>query len=153
VVGANANGSETGETALAVASGLGGVLGTALHVVSAYGVFRASTDDAILEAATQSASAQRLQAVTHARGDDPAEALIAVAEEQDADLVVVGDTGMSGRSRFSRQRAGEDVPPRALQRPDRAHWLATSLHPGAGRTRSRPRRRARQHRMALLVAM
>jgi nucleotide-binding universal stress UspA family protein len=85
VVGAN--GSETGETALAVASGLGGVLGTALHVVSAYGVFRASTDaDAILEAATQSASAQRLQAVTHARGDDPAEALIAVAEEQDADL-------------------------------------------------------------------
>jgi nucleotide-binding universal stress UspA family protein/GNAT superfamily N-acetyltransferase len=95
------DGSETGEKALAVALGLGGVLGTALHVVSAYSVFRASSGaEAILEAATQAASAQGLEAVTHARRDDPAEALITVAEEQDADLVVVGDKGMSGTSRF-----------------------------------------------------
>ena len=99
VVGADD--SATGGKALAVALGLGAMLGTALHVVSAYGVFRASTEaEAILEAATQSASAQGLQAVTHARRDHPAEALIAVAEEQDADLVVVGDAGMSGGSRF-----------------------------------------------------
>ena len=58
--------SETGEQALAVALGLGAMLGTALHVVSAYGVFRASTDaDAILEAATQSARAR--SAGRHAR--------------------------------------------------------------------------------------
>ena len=99
VVGADD--SEAGERTLAVALGLGALLGTALHVVSAYGVFRASADaDAILEAATQSANARGLHAVTHARRDDPAEALIAVAEEQDADLVVVGDAGMSGGSRF-----------------------------------------------------
>jgi len=99
VVGADD--SATGGKALAVALGLGAMLGTAVHVVSAYGVFRASTEaEAILEAATQSASAHGLQAVTHARRDHPAEALIAVAEEQDADLVVVGDAGMSGGSRF-----------------------------------------------------
>jgi nucleotide-binding universal stress UspA family protein len=97
----SADDSKTGEHALAVALELGALLGTALHVVSAYGPFRASTDaEAILEAVTHSATAQGLQAVTHVRRNDPAEALISVAEEQDADLVVVGDAGMSGGPRF-----------------------------------------------------
>ena len=99
VVGAD--GSATGEKAVAVALRLGGILGAVLHVVSAYRVFRASSDaEAVLDAAMQSASAHGLQAVTHTRHDDPADALITVAQEQDADLIVVGDMGMSGTSRF-----------------------------------------------------
>jgi nucleotide-binding universal stress UspA family protein len=44
--------------------------------------------------------AKGIEAVTHGRRDDPADALIAVAEEQDADLLVVGSVGMSRASRF-----------------------------------------------------
>jgi nucleotide-binding universal stress UspA family protein len=46
------------------------------------------------------ARAEGLEAVTHARGDDHAKALIAVAEEQDADLLVVGNRSVSRASRF-----------------------------------------------------
>ncbi|MDP9136369.1 MAG: GNAT family N-acetyltransferase [Actinomycetota bacterium] len=93
------DGSETAAKALAVALSLSRVLGTALHVVSAYGVLQAPSK-AVLEAATRAAAAVGLEAVTHARRDDPAEALITVAEEQHADLVVVGNRGMRGASRF-----------------------------------------------------
>ena len=99
VVGAD--GSETAGKALAVALSLAGVLGAALHVVSAYGVLQAPSDaEAVLAAATRAAAAEGLEAVTHARRDDPAEALIAVAEEQHADLLVVGNRGMRGAARF-----------------------------------------------------
>jgi nucleotide-binding universal stress UspA family protein len=95
------DGSERAAKALAVALLLSRVLGTALHVVSAYGVLQAPSDaEAVLEAATRAAAAEGLEAVTHARRDDPAEALIAVAEEQHADLLVVGNRGMRGASRF-----------------------------------------------------
>jgi nucleotide-binding universal stress UspA family protein/GNAT superfamily N-acetyltransferase len=99
VVGAD--GSETGGEALAVALRLAATLGTALHVVSAYAVLQAPSDaEAVLETATRAARAEGLEAVTHARRKDPAEALIAVAEEQDADLLVVGSGGMRGSARF-----------------------------------------------------
>ena len=95
------DGSETSGKALALALRLAAALGTALHVVNAYGARQAPSDaDAVLAAATRAAHAQGLQAVTHARRDDPAEALIAVAEEQDADLLVVGSKGMSGAARL-----------------------------------------------------
>jgi len=94
------DGSETGAQALAVASGLAGVLGAAVHVVNAYGVLQAPSDaEAVLAAATRAARAEGLLPVTHALRDDPAGALIAVAVEQDADLLIVGSTGMSGASR------------------------------------------------------
>ncbi len=99
VVGAD--GSETGRKALVVALQLAATLGTALHVVSAYGVLQAPSDaEAVLTAATRAARAEGPEAITHARREDPAEALIAVAEEQDADLLVVGSKGMRGASRF-----------------------------------------------------
>jgi nucleotide-binding universal stress UspA family protein len=99
VVGAD--GSETAGEALAVALWLGRVLGAGLHVVSAYGVLQAPSDaEVVLAAATRAAAAEGLEAVTHARREDPAEALIAVAEEQHADLLVVGNRGMSRPSRF-----------------------------------------------------
>jgi nucleotide-binding universal stress UspA family protein len=37
---------------------------------------------------------------THARTGDPAEAIIEVAEEENADLVVIGNKGMQGARRF-----------------------------------------------------
>jgi nucleotide-binding universal stress UspA family protein/GNAT superfamily N-acetyltransferase len=94
------DGSETGAKALAVALWLAGVLGAALHVVSAYGVLQEPSDaETVLAAATRAARAKGLEAVTHARRDDPAEALITVAEEQDADLLIVGSTGRNRASR------------------------------------------------------
>jgi nucleotide-binding universal stress UspA family protein/GNAT superfamily N-acetyltransferase len=99
VVGAD--GSETSAKALAVALRLAAVLGAALHVVSAYGALQAPSDaEAVLAAATRAVHAEGLEAVTHARRDDPAEALIAVAEEQDADLLVVGSRDIRRASRF-----------------------------------------------------
>jgi len=90
------DGSETGAQALAVASGLAGVLGAAVHVVNAYGVLQAPSDaEAVLAAATRAARAEGLLPVTHALRDDPAGALIAVAVEQDADLLIVGSRGVS----------------------------------------------------------
>jgi nucleotide-binding universal stress UspA family protein/RimJ/RimL family protein N-acetyltransferase len=98
------DGSDTGARALAVALGLATILEATVHVVSAYGLLQAPSDtEAVLAAATQAACAEGLTAVTHALRDDPAAALIAVAEAQDADLLVVGSTGMS---RASRSRLG-----------------------------------------------
>ena len=37
---------------------------------------------------------------THAREGDPADAILDVAEEKDADLIVVGNKGMTGAKRF-----------------------------------------------------
>jgi len=37
---------------------------------------------------------------THARQGDPADAILDVAEEQNADLVIVGNKGMTGAKRF-----------------------------------------------------
>ncbi len=37
---------------------------------------------------------------THAREGDPADAILDVAEEQRADLIVVGNKGMTGAKRF-----------------------------------------------------
>ena len=37
---------------------------------------------------------------TYARQGDPADAILDVAEEQEADLIVVGNKGMTGAKRF-----------------------------------------------------
>ena len=37
---------------------------------------------------------------TYARQGDPADAILDVAEERDADLIVVGNKGMTGAKRF-----------------------------------------------------
>jgi nucleotide-binding universal stress UspA family protein/GNAT superfamily N-acetyltransferase len=97
VVGAD--GSETAANALAVALQLAAVLGAIVHVVSAYGFLQAPSDaDAVLAMAITAARAEGSEAVTHARREDPAEALIAVAIEQHADLLVLGSSGISRAS-------------------------------------------------------
>ena len=56
---------------------------------------------ATLEAAVASASEAGVEDVTSAaRAGEPAEAIIAAAEEAGADLIVVGNKGMTGAARF-----------------------------------------------------
>jgi nucleotide-binding universal stress UspA family protein len=56
--------------------------------------------DATLEAAAGLAREAGVTANTYARQGDPADAILDVAEEQEADLVIVGNKGMTGAKRF-----------------------------------------------------
>ena len=56
--------------------------------------------DATLEAAADLARAAGVEVNIYARQGDPADAILDVAEERDADLVVVGNKGMTGAKRF-----------------------------------------------------
>ena len=95
------DGSETAATALAAALELAAVPGAALHVVSAYGALQEPAGaDSLLVRATGAARAAGVAAVTHRRSGDAAEALLAVAGQEGADLLVVGSNGMTGASRI-----------------------------------------------------
>jgi nucleotide-binding universal stress UspA family protein len=86
---------------LAVAVELAAVSEGSLHLVRAYNDRRELSDsEAVLAAAGDAARLAGLAAVVHALRDDPADALVAVADEEDADLVIVGGTGMSGGKRL-----------------------------------------------------
>lgn len=54
----------------------------------------------VLDAAAAEARKRGLEAQTHAVEGDPADAIIDVAEEIKADLIVVGNKGMTGARRF-----------------------------------------------------
>lgn len=56
--------------------------------------------DATLAEASEWAEGKGLKIETYARQGDPADALLDVAEERDADLIVVGNKGMTGAKRF-----------------------------------------------------
>jgi nucleotide-binding universal stress UspA family protein len=95
------DGSLAAERALRVAAELAAALGADLHVVGAYrfaGQLEAIED--LLAHAGRVARSRGRHAETHARHEHPAEALIAVAEEQDADLIVVGGKGVTAAARF-----------------------------------------------------
>src|SRR6202011_3850328 len=51
--------------------------------------------DATLEAAAEVANAAGVAVSTYSRQGDPADAILDVAEEQDADLIIVGNKGMT----------------------------------------------------------
>jgi nucleotide-binding universal stress UspA family protein len=54
----------------------------------------------ILDKAAAVAKKAKIDVVTHPREGDPADAILDVAEENDADLVLVGNKGMTGARRF-----------------------------------------------------
>ena len=54
----------------------------------------------ILENAAGEAKQADLEVITHPREGDPADAILDVAEENKADLIVVGNKGMTGAKRF-----------------------------------------------------
>ena len=56
--------------------------------------------NATLKEAEERISGAGVQVETHARQGDPADAILDVAEEQNADLIIVGNKGMSGAKRF-----------------------------------------------------
>ena len=115
------DGSETAREAVRQAIELAGRLGARLHVVSAYEpvpqarlreeaqqvpadlqwLINPREDvDATLRAAATAAREAGVEAVPYARQGDPADAILDVAEEQGAQLIVVGNKGMTGARRF-----------------------------------------------------
>jgi nucleotide-binding universal stress UspA family protein len=115
------DGSDTAGKAVAQAAELAAAVGAALLVVSAFEPVsgarlreeaqEAPDDvlwmvnpredvDATLEAAAEVAAEHGAQTRTFARQGDPADAILDVAEEQAADLIVVGNKGMTGAKRF-----------------------------------------------------
>lgn len=56
--------------------------------------------EATLDGAAKVAERAGVRCTTYARQGDPADAILDVAEEQDVDLIVVGNKGMTGAKRF-----------------------------------------------------
>jgi nucleotide-binding universal stress UspA family protein len=108
------DGSETAKRAVAEAARLAKALDADLHVVSAYeplrGVRSAGGEeigplpDAIVDSTlAQAAAVVRLTEVsvqTHAVRKDPADALIEVAGQVGATMIIVGNQGMHGAKRM-----------------------------------------------------
>jgi nucleotide-binding universal stress UspA family protein len=115
------DGSGTADEAVRQAIGLASATGAALELVSAYepvpqARMREQSQEipgdvshafgprenvnAILEAALGAAKQAGVEARTHAREGDPADAILDVAEETKADVVVIGNKGMTGARRF-----------------------------------------------------
>ncbi len=115
------DGSETAGEAVRQAVDLAKLAGAQLSVVSAYAPVSkrrlqseqegAPADvqyeigpredvNLVLDAAAASAKKEGLDVQTHPVEGDPAEAVLNVAEETEADLIVVGNKGMTGARRF-----------------------------------------------------
>jgi nucleotide-binding universal stress UspA family protein len=118
---AGTDGSDTAKEAVRQAAELSKLAGAKLHLVSAYepvpeGRLRQERqqvpDDlqwmvnpredvnTTLEDAGKEIEEGGVKVETHAREGDPADAILDVAEEEDADLIVVGNKGMAGARRF-----------------------------------------------------
>jgi nucleotide-binding universal stress UspA family protein len=115
------DGSDTASTAVEQALALAAAVGARVEVVSAYEPVpgsrlraeaqQAPSDlqwaisaredvDATLRAAAEQAGERAVPVNVHARQGDPADAILDVAEESRADLIVVGNKGMTGARRF-----------------------------------------------------
>jgi nucleotide-binding universal stress UspA family protein len=109
------DGSPTAEIALGKAVDLARLTGATLHVVSAYepaptrvtggappGEFTAGSDfkaDAVLQKALSRARGADIDVKEHAPKGSAADALLAVAKEHGADVIVIGSVGMQGARR------------------------------------------------------
>ncbi|MCU1360595.1 MAG: universal stress protein [Ilumatobacteraceae bacterium] len=110
------DGSPTAEVAVAMATTLASTFGQPLHIVSAYRPQQANGRGITAELATtitphswvesvlaDAASRARIagvDAVTHAQVGGAADALLEVAAQVNADLIVVGNRGIDSKSRF-----------------------------------------------------
>ena len=93
------DGSDAAREAVRQAVELAKAVNGELLVVSAF--VRASEEVAsLLSDAAATAQAAGVAVQTFPRPGDPADALLDVAEERDADLIVVGHKGMTGAKRF-----------------------------------------------------
>jgi nucleotide-binding universal stress UspA family protein len=113
------DGSERAASAVQEATRLAEALGAHLHVVSAFEPLRGARIpdapegaakvwaplpdahvDAVLDEACAAVRLRDVQVTTHAVAKDPADALLEVAGNVDASLIVVGNKGMHGAKRF-----------------------------------------------------
>ncbi len=115
------DGSETAGEAVRQAVDLAKLAGASLSIVSAYAPIperkvkdqqrEAPADvqyelgpredvNLVLDAAAADARKEGIEVQTHPVEGDPAEAILNVAEETKADLIVVGNKGMTGARRF-----------------------------------------------------
>ena len=113
------DGSDTATEAVKSAASLAGSLGAKLHLVVAHAPVQGAKlaagsspeaahwlsnpdfkADAVLDAAVGLAKREGVEPELHAPRGDAAEALLDVAEECGADLIVVGNRGMTGSRRF-----------------------------------------------------
>jgi nucleotide-binding universal stress UspA family protein len=113
------DGSETAAEAVRVATELAGALGATLHIASVYrsgqraalnvpemtgalpeGIDPGSVAATNVEAAASLARTKGLTAKTHVVTGDVAEQIVGVAEEQQVELIVVGNKGMRGVRRM-----------------------------------------------------
>ena len=105
------DGSETAREAVRQATRLAATVGARIELVSAYEPVPHSPPDgwsvsaredveAALREAAEEITAAGVEVATYARQGDPAAALLDVAEERRADLIVVGNRGLTGAERF-----------------------------------------------------
>jgi nucleotide-binding universal stress UspA family protein len=115
------DGSDTAKVAVQQAADLAGKVGARLDLVSAYEPVPASrlreerqevpadiahtvspSEDveALLTESADQVKKAGVDVSTFARQGDPADAILDVAEEQKADLIIVGNKGMTGAKRF-----------------------------------------------------
>ena len=115
------DGSDTAKEAVRQATELAKAVGARVHLVSAYEPVsetrlreervqvpddlqwmvnpREDVESTLREAA-EGIEGAGVEVATYAREGDPADAILDVAEEQSADLIVVGNKGMTGARRF-----------------------------------------------------
>jgi nucleotide-binding universal stress UspA family protein len=115
------DGSETANEAVRQATELAKSVGASIYLVSAFEpvgnqrlreerqqvpedmswmVNEREDVNATLKDAEEQIKEQGIDVQTFARQGDPADAILDVAEEQNADLIIVGNKGMSGAKRF-----------------------------------------------------
>ena len=112
------DGSSSAATAVTHAAMLAAMSGAHLHIattapripivaspaaivdLSGWGEASEETVRAALESATALAEEAGATSTTHALSGDPADALLSLCEEVDAELLVVGNRGMHGLGRF-----------------------------------------------------
>ena len=95
------DGSETAELALQRAGELAKATGASLHVVSAHdGAIPPDVTTALLERSAGALHVRGIECESHPRRGDAAEALLSVADQEGADMIVVGSKGMHGSRRF-----------------------------------------------------
>ena len=111
------DGSDSAAVAVRAATTLAKTFGQPLHVVCAYHlrhvadglalsagvtvpVSDASWVQEVLDDAEAEIRQSSVEVVTHAKNGNPADAILDVAEEVNADLIVVGNRGIDSKSRF-----------------------------------------------------
>jgi nucleotide-binding universal stress UspA family protein len=102
------DGSETAQKAVEEAAGLASAVGASVHIVRAV-AGPGGDPEAELERAAEAAKNAGVDAETRVVRDDASEALISAAEEHGADLILIGNKGMTGARRFLLGSVPNDV--------------------------------------------